>query len=58
MNKYNVYVIGIDNCFVIKADFIRVEDDAYKFILIDQIKNKEVVVGIFPMNKTAIEKVQ
>jgi hypothetical protein len=57
MNKFNVYVIGIDTCFVIKADFIRVEDNAYKFILIDQIKNKEVVVGIFPMDKTAIEKV-
>jgi hypothetical protein len=57
MNKYNVYVIGIDNCFTIKADFIRVEEGVYKFILIDQIKNKDMVVGIFPIDKTAIEKI-
>ena len=57
MNKYNIYVIGIDSCISIKADKIIIEDNVYKFILVDQIKNKDVVVGIFPIDKTAIEKV-
>ncbi len=57
MNKYNVYVIGIDSCISIRADRIIIEEGVYKFILIDQLKDKEVVVGIFPMDKTAIEKI-
>lgn len=58
MNKYNVCVIGIEKPFLIYADKFKIEDNLYKFILMDQLKNKEVIVGIFPVDKTAIEKIQ
>ena len=57
MNKYRICVSGVTECFIINADRIIIENNIYKLIIIDQLKNREIVVGYFPIDKTAIEKV-